>query len=98
LKKKGLLNVSIQVEESEDKESFIVKGRGEFQMAIIIETMRREGFELNVGRPQVIFKYIDGVKMEPMEHLYVQCENTFTGIVTEKISRRKITAGYKLNF
>ncbi|MCD6397312.1 MAG: translational GTPase TypA [Spirochaetaceae bacterium] len=89
LEKESLLNVSIQVEESEDKESFMVKGRGEFQMAIIIETMRREGFELNVGRPQVIFKYNDGVKMEPMEHLYVQCENTFTGIVTEKLSRRK---------
>ena len=89
LEKESLLNVSIQVEESPDKESFIVKGRGEFQMAIIIETMRREGFELNVGRPQVIFKTIDGIKMEPMEHLYIQCEDTFTGIVTEKLSRRK---------
>jgi GTP-binding protein len=89
LEKESLLNVSIQVEESEDKESFMVKGRGEFQMAIIIETMRREGFELNVGRPQVIFKVVDGVKMEPMEHLYIQCEDTFTGIVTEKMSRRK---------
>jgi GTP-binding protein len=89
LEKESLLNVSIQVEESEDKESFIVKGRGEFQMAIIIETMRREGFELNVGRPQVIFKEVGGIKMEPMEHLYIQCEDTFTGIVTEKLSRRK---------
>jgi GTP-binding protein len=89
LEKESLLNVSIQVEESPDKESYIVKGRGEFQMAIIIETMRREGFELNVGRPQVIFRTENGVKMEPMEHLYIQCEEAFTGIVTEKLSRRK---------
>ena len=89
LEKESLLNVSIQIEESTDKESYIVKGRGEFQMAIIIETMRREGFELNVGRPQVIFKYENGEKMEPMEHLYIECEGAFTGIVTEKLSRRK---------
>lgn len=89
LKKESLLNVSIQIEESQDKESYIVKGRGEFQMAILIETMRREGFELNVGRPQVIFKYKNGKKMEPMEHLYIECEGAFTGIVTEKLSRRK---------
>ena len=90
LEKESLLNVSMQVEESSDKENFIVKGRGEFQMAILIETMRREGFELNVGRPQVIFKYdTDGTRLEPMEHLYVECESTFTGIVTEKLSRRK---------
>lgn len=89
LEKESLLNVSIQVEESTDKESYIVKGRGEFQMAIIIETMRREGFELNVGRPQVIFKYENGEKKEPMEHLYIECESSFTGIVTEKLSRRK---------
>ncbi|MCF6336188.1 MAG: GTP-binding protein, partial [Spirochaetales bacterium] len=89
LEKESLLNVSIQIEESADKESFIVKGRGEFQMAILIETMRREGFELNVGRPQVIFKYENGEKLEPMEHLYIECEGAFTGIVTEKLSRRK---------
>lgn len=89
LDKESLLNVSIQIEESQDKESYIVKGRGEFQMAIIIETMRREGFELNVGRPQVIFKFENGEKMEPMEHLYIECEGAFTGIVTEKLSRRK---------
>ncbi len=89
LEKESLLNVSIQIEESADKGSFIVKGRGEFQMAILIETMRREGFELNVGRPQVIFKYENGEKLEPMEHLYIECEGAFTGIVTEKLSRRK---------
>ncbi len=87
--KESLMNVSIQVEESEDKENFIVKGRGEFQMAILIETMRREGFELCVGRPQVIFKYEHGVKLEPVENLLIDCESAYTGTVTEKLLKRK---------
>jgi len=89
LQKETMLNVSIKFEEFTDKEGFLVKGRGEFQMVILIETMRREGFELCVGRPEVIFHYEDGKKMEPIEHLYVDCEETFTGIVTEKLSKRK---------
>ncbi len=89
LLKETLLNVSIKVEETEEKESAIVKGRGEFQMAIIVETMRREGYEFCVGRPEVIFKYIDGKKSEPIEHLFVDCDENFLGIVTEKLSIRK---------
>ena len=89
LQKETMLNVSIKVEEMTDKEGFIVKGRGEFQMVILIETMRREGFELCVGRPEVIFHQKDGKTLEPIEHLYVDCEETFTGIVTEKLSKRK---------
>ncbi len=89
LVKESLLNVAIRVEESEDKESFIVKGRGEFQMAILVETMRREGFELCVGRPQVIYRQVDGVKMEPIETLYIDCNGVFSGIVTEKLLRKK---------
>ncbi|MDA3898744.1 MAG: translational GTPase TypA [Desulfobacteraceae bacterium] len=88
--KESLMNVSMRVEESDDKESFIVKGRGEFQMAILIETMRREGFELCVGRPQVIFKYDDnGKKLEPFENLLINCEATYSGNVTEKLLQRK---------
>lgn len=87
--KETLLNVAIKVEFSDDRESFIVKGRGEFQMAILIETMRREGFELCVGRPEVIYKTIDGKKHEPIEKLFVDCEESFMGIVTEKLSIRK---------
>ena len=87
LLKETLLNVSIQVEES--NEGFIVKGRGEFQLAILIETMRREGFELSVGRPEVIYEHKNGKKLEPIEHLFVDCEDCFMGIVTEKLSRRK---------
>jgi len=87
--KETLLNVAIQVEESETRESFIVKGRGEFQMAILVEQMRREGFELSVGRPEVIYKQENGVRLEPIEHLYVDCDEAFMGIVTEKLSSRK---------
>ncbi len=89
LEKEALRNVSIRVEDSEDKDSFIVKGRGEFQMAIIVETMRREGFELTVGRPEVILREEDGQTMEPIEELYVDCDECFMGIVTEKVSYRK---------
>jgi GTP-binding protein len=93
--KETLKNVSIRVEELEGGEGFIVKGRGEFQMVILIETMRREGFELCVGRPKVIFRHENGKKLEPIEHLFVDCESSFTGIVTEKLSARK---GRMLNF
>lgn len=89
LKKETLRNVSIHVEEDSGKEAFIVKGRGEFQMAILIETMRREGFEICVGRPQVIFKTIDGKKHEPVEIVSIDCEEAYSGIVTEKLNIRK---------
>ena len=89
LVKETLRNVAIQMEETESRDVFLVKGRGEFQMAILIETMRREGFELTVGRPEVIFKYRDGERLEPIEHLYIDCDETFLGIVTEKLSARK---------
>lgn len=87
--KETLLNVAIKIEETPEKESFIVKGRGEFQMAILIETMRREGFEFCVGRPEVIYKYHKDQKQEPIEHLFIDCEESFLGIVTEKLSVRK---------
>ncbi len=87
--KETLRNVAIKIEESESTDSFIVKGRGEFQMAILIETMRREGYELTVGRPQVIYKTKDGKKTEPIEHLFIDCDENFVGIVTDKLSQRK---------
>ncbi|OGQ04431.1 MAG: GTP-binding protein TypA [Deltaproteobacteria bacterium RIFCSPLOWO2_01_44_7] len=88
LQKETLHNVALRVEEDKTADSFIVKGRGEFQMAILIETMRREGFEVSVGRPQVILKEENGVQVEPIEHLYIDIQEDFTGIVTEKLSRR----------
>jgi len=87
--KEMLRNVAIRVEETDDKDSYLVKGRGEFQMAILIETMRREGFELNVGRPEVIFKKDGNTLVEPIERLWVDCDEPFMGVVTEKLSTRK---------
>ena len=87
--KETLRNVSLRLEESPDGDAFIVKGRGEFQMAILIETMRREGYEVAVGRPQVIMRETDGKTLEPIEHLFVDCDEQFIGIVSEKLSRRK---------
>jgi GTP-binding protein len=87
--KETLSNVAIKVEMSKTSENFIVKGRGEFQMAILIETMRREGFELCVGRPEVIYKTEKGKKLEPIEKLFVDCEEAFIGIVSEKLSAKK---------
>ncbi len=90
LQKESLRNVAIRVEETEERDAFLVKGRGEFQMAILIETMRREGFELSVGRPEVILKKDgNGQTMEPIEHLYVDCDEFFMGVVTDKLAQRK---------
>ncbi len=89
LHKETLMNVAIQVEETTDRDSMLVKGRGEFQLAILIETMRREGFEFCVGRPEVIYRYNNGRKLEPIERLLVDCEEQFLGVVTEKLSLRK---------
>jgi GTP-binding protein len=88
--KETLHNVALRVEDGDTAESFVVKGRGEFQMAILIETMRREGFEIAVGRPQVIYKYTDaGEQLEPIEHVIIDCTESSTGIVTEKLAMRK---------
>ncbi len=89
LYKETLKNVAVQVAPGEDRDSVVVKGRGEFQLAILIETMRREGYEFCVGRPEVIFRHEDGRKLEPIERLLVDCEERFLGVVTEKLSLRK---------
>ncbi|MDJ0829897.1 MAG: translational GTPase TypA [Desulfobacterales bacterium] len=89
LHKEALINVAIQVENGDDRDSVLVKGRGEFQLAILIETMRREGYEFCVGRPEVIYRHINGQKLEPMERLLIDCEDAFLGVVTEKLSIRK---------
>lgn len=89
LLKETLLNVAIQVEENGNWDSIMVKGRGEFQLAILIETMRREGYEFCVGRPEVIYRFENDAKLEPIERLLVDCEERFLGVVTEKLSLRK---------
>ena len=82
-------NVSLRVKETESADSFEVCGRGELHLSVLIETMRREGFELLVSRPKVIFKEIDGVKCEPMERLVVNVPDDSIGTVIEKLGRRK---------
>jgi GTP-binding protein len=89
LLKEGEGNVAIRVTEAESKDAFEVAGRGELQLGVLIETMRREGFELSVSRPRVLFKEINGQKMEPIEEVVVDVDEEFTGTVVEKISLRK---------
>ncbi|MDD3903927.1 MAG: translational GTPase TypA, partial [Sphaerochaeta sp.] len=89
LQKETLRNVSIKVEKNPD-DTFSVKGRGEFQMAIIVEQMRREGFELCVGRPRTIFKTNEkGQKTEPVEYLMIDCPEESSGQVMDKLAKRK---------
>ena len=82
-------NVSLRVKETDSADSFEVCGRGELHLSVLIETMRREGFELLVSRPKVIFKEIDGVKCEPIEKLVVNVPDESIGTVIEKLGRRK---------
>ena len=82
-------NVSLRVKETDSADSFEVCGRGELHLSVLIETMRREGFELLVSRPKVIIKEIDGVKCEPMERLVVNVPDECIGNVIEKLGRRK---------
>jgi GTP-binding protein len=89
LEREILTNVSIRIETGETPDSFQVSGRGELQMAILIEMMRREGYELLVSRPEVITRSVDGVRNEPMERLVIDCPEDYVGVVTQKIGTRK---------
>ena len=89
LDKELIYNVALRVENTQDSSEFVVSGRGELHLSILIETMRREGFELSVGRPQVILKEIDGKICEPFEDLTVDVESVHQGFVMEKLGERK---------
>ncbi len=89
LDKELLTNVAIKVEEAGGPDAFKVMGRGELQLAILIEMMRREGFELMVGKPEIITKEVDGKVHEPVELLVIDCPETFVGVVIEKLGARK---------
>lgn len=91
LQRESLGNVAIRVEETTDADIIKVSGRGELQLAILIETMRREGYELQVSRPEVITRTEHGQLMEPIEHVFVDCPDAFIGVVTESLGRRKGT-------
>jgi len=89
LEKELLTNVSIRVEDTGSPDSFKVLGRGELQLAILIEMMRREGYELMVGRPEIVTRTIDGKVMEPVEHLTIDIPEAFVGTVIERLGPRK---------
>jgi GTP-binding protein len=89
LRKEALSNVAIRVEATDATDAFKVSGRGELQLAILVEMIRREGHELAVGRPEVVTRTIDGVLHEPMEILVVDCPEDFVGVVTQKVGTRR---------
>ncbi|MGH9482828.1 MAG: EF-Tu/IF-2/RF-3 family GTPase, partial [Terriglobales bacterium] len=89
LQKELLTNVSIRVEEEANTDSFRVLGRGELQLAILIETMRREGYELMVGKPEIVIKSEAGRRLEPVEQVVVDCPEAFVGVVIERLGARR---------
>ena len=82
-------NVAIKVADTPGGEAFDVSGRGELQMGVLIENMRREGFELSISRPRVIYREVDGVKNEPVEEVTIDVDDEYSGVVIEKLSLRK---------
>jgi GTP-binding protein len=89
LQKELLTNVSIRVENTETPEAFRVLGRGELQLAILIETMRREGYEVMVGKPEIVVRSENGRRLEPLEMLVIDCPEGFIGIVMETLGTRR---------
>ncbi len=89
LEREQVHNVALKVEQGSDADKFLVSGRGELHLSVLIENMRREGYELAVSRPEVIIKEIDGQKMEPFEQLVVDVEETHQGPVMERLGMRK---------
>jgi GTP-binding protein len=89
LKKELLTNVSIRVEDTDTPEAFRVLGRGELQLAILIETMRREGYELMVGKPEIVVRQENGKRLEPLEMILIDCPENFIGIIMETMGTRR---------
>lgn len=89
LQKELLTNVSLRVEDTDTTDSFKVAGRGELQLSILLEMMRREGYELAVGKPEIVTKRVDGKLMEPIERLTVDIPEEFVGVVMEQLGARK---------
>jgi GTP-binding protein len=89
LQKELLINVALRVEDTDEADSFMVSGRGELHLTVLLESMRREGFELAVGKPRVVVREIDGVKCEPYEALTLDVEEANQGSVMEELGRRR---------
>jgi GTP-binding protein len=97
LQKELLTNVSIRVEETDSTDSFRVLGRGELQLAILLETMRREGYEVMVGKPEIVVHEENGRRLEPVERVTVDCPETFVGVVMEMLGSRRGELGKMVN-
>ncbi|HEU5411662.1 MAG TPA: translational GTPase TypA [Candidatus Acidoferrales bacterium] len=97
LQKELLTNVSIRVEDSDTPDSFRVLGRGELQLAILIETMRREGYELMVGKPEIVVRTENGRRLEPVELLVIDCPENFVGVVMETLGSRRAELAKMVN-
>lgn len=89
LEKEKRANISLRIEESDDQDKISVSGRGELHLAVLIEAMRREGYEFSISKPRVIIQMIDGVKNEPMENVHIEVPQEYSGTVIEELSRRK---------
>ena len=89
LQKEIRKNLAIRVEDTESPDTFMVLGRGELQLAILVETMRREGYEMQLGNPEVVTQEVDGVMCEPMELLVIDVPESFIGVVTERLGERR---------
>src|SRR6202030_2576476 len=83
------VNIGLRVEDTDSAETLLVSGRGELHLAILIETMRREGYEFQVSRPEVITKLVDGKLMEPIEHLVIDAMERHVGFLTETLAKRQ---------
>jgi GTP-binding protein len=97
LQKELLTNVSLRITDSDTTDVFRVLARGELQLAILIETMRREGYELMVGKPEIVVREENGKKLEPLERLVVDCPESFVGVVMESLGRRRGELGKMVN-
>ena len=89
MQKEILTNVSLRVEETDSPDTFNVLGRGELQLAILIEMMRRESYELMVGKPEIVTRTVDGKLMEPVERLIVDIPEAFVGVVWKSLAYAK---------
>ena len=89
LKREALGNVAIRIAESGEKDAFEVSGRGELQLAVLIESMRREGFELSISRPRVLYKMEAGERFEPIEEVVIDVDDAYAGVVVEKLGQRR---------
>ncbi len=89
LEREALKNLAIRVEPTETPDTFVVLGRGELQLAVLVETMRREGYEMQLGNPEVVTKEIEGELMEPMERVVVDVPESYVGVVTERLGARR---------